>query len=217
MYGCGWETQPFRKPRGYYMLDFKKEKDRLFLFSICFHQISITNTWRKTKKKRRTERCVCGSDSATQVWIQLLRSGLLPLATRVLGHPAPPSVLHRLKAHTWRVTFIQTKYPYTFLKNKKKVLFFENCDGFFLHPKVNLNGGSSVGYGWAVVHRDLCRRGAERGADNWGRVKETDTNCGAPFNGGVFCPWTGCCSLQCHESLAGHVQKHWTTQQAHTT
>lgn len=160
MYGCSWETQPFRKPKGYYMLESKKEKDRLFFFSICFHQTSTTNTWRKMKKKRRTERCVCGSELWNRL-NQYLYSGLHSFVTRVLGHPASPSVLHRLRANSWHVTFIQAKHPYTFFKKQKKhVIFLKTVTGSF--------------YSWRWVWMEApcglwLGRGSQRPVQMWSR------------------------------------------------
>lgn len=97
----------------------------------CFYSLfAATKLLQQTleeKWKRRGEQKDASvvPSSVAGVWIQYLHSGLQSFVTRVLGHPAPPSVLHRLKAHTWHVTFIQAKHPYTFLKNKKNVIFWK--------------------------------------------------------------------------------------------
>lgn len=148
-------------------------RKRTDYFSSLFASTKLLQQTLEEKWKRRGEQkdvCVVPS-SGTGVWIQYLRSGLHSFVTRVLGHPASPSVLHRLRAHSWHVTFIQAKHPYTFLKNREKgVIFFENCDRFFLHLKVSLNGGSL----WAVAGprftetcADVEQRGVLTAEEGW--------------------------------------------------
>lgn len=134
-------------PKG--IICWSSRRKRTDYFSSLFASTKLLQQTLEEKWKRRGEqKDVCVVSSSGTGWIQYLHSGLHSFVTRVLGHPASPSVLHRLRAHSRHVTFIQAKHPYTFFsKTEKTCYFFENCDRFFLHLKVSLNEGSL----WAVA------------------------------------------------------------------
>lgn len=148
-------------PKG--IICWSSRRKRTDYFSSLFASTKLLQQTLEEKWKRRGEQkdvCVVPS-SGTGVWIQYLRSGLHSFVTRVLGHPASPSVLHRLRANSWHVTFIQAKHPYTFFKKRKKrVIFLKTVTGSF--------------YTWRWVWMEApcglwLGRGSQRPVQMWSR------------------------------------------------
>lgn len=118
-------------PKG--IICWSPRRKRTDYFSSLFASTKLLQQTLEEKWKRRGEqKDVCVVPSFETGWIQYLYSGLHSFVTRVLGHPASPSVLHRLRANSWHVTFIQAKHPYTFFKKRKKrVIFLKTVTGSF--------------------------------------------------------------------------------------
>lgn len=116
-------------PKG--IICWSSRRKRTDYFSSLFASTKLLQQTLEEKWKRKQKDVCVVPSSGTGVWIQYLHSGLHSFVARVLGHPAFPSVLHRLRAHSWHVTFIQAKHHTRFFKKGKKVIFLKTVTGSF--------------------------------------------------------------------------------------